>query len=255
MIRGIAFDLFDTLVDQNHERLAPIEIEGGRRLGATTPVLHALLSEEIGHSLSILEFADALRTVDRELRVDTIDCDIELPTLDRFSALATRLGCGDVLTVAKALTDAHMGILRDAVTVPAHHESILTALAVDYSLALCSNFSHAETARAVLRAARFDELMTSVVISDDVGIRKPRGEIFEAVVTSFGFAPNEILHVGDKLRADVAGAAAVGMRTVWLTRRVKDPERELADFDGPRPDFALEDLRDLPVLVARLNVS
>ena len=39
MIRGIAFDLFDTLVDQNHDRLRPTEAEG-RRLPATTPALH-----------------------------------------------------------------------------------------------------------------------------------------------------------------------------------------------------------------------
>ncbi|RLA10537.1 MAG: hypothetical protein DRQ60_11095 [Gammaproteobacteria bacterium] len=255
MIRGIAFDLFDTLVDQNHEGLAPIEIEGGRRVGATTPALHAVVTEKVGTSISLLEFADLLRGVDRELRVDTIDRGIELSSLDRFAALATRLGFGDVMVLARALTEAHMRILHDAVTVPSHHEAILTALSVDYSLALCSNFSHAETVRAVLRAARFDELLTSVVISEEVGIRKPRGEIFEAVVASFEFAPDEILHVGDKLDADVAGAAAVGMRTCWLTRRVKDPERRLEEFDGPRPDFALEDLGDLPVLVARLNVS
>jgi FMN phosphatase YigB (HAD superfamily) len=255
VIRGIAFDLFDTLVDQNHECLAPIEIEGGRRVGATTPALHAVVTEKGGPSISLLEFADLLRGVDRELRVDTIDRGIELSTLDRFAALATRLGFGDVMLLATALTEAHMRILHDAVTVPSHHEAILTALAVDYSLALCSNFSHAETARAVLRSARFDALLTSVVISEEVGIRKPRGEIFEAVVGSFDFAPDEILHVGDKLDADVAGAAAVGMRTCWLTRRVKNPERELEKFEGPRPDFALEDLRDLPVLVARLNVS
>jgi hypothetical protein len=44
------------------------------------------------------------------------------------------------------------------------------------------------------------------------------------------------------------------MTTVWLTRQVVDPERELANSDGPNPDFALEDLVDLPVLVARLSV-
>jgi FMN phosphatase YigB (HAD superfamily) len=255
VIRGIAFDLFDTLVDQNHERLAPLDLEGGRRVSATTPALHALATQEGDVSLSLLEFADLLRAVDEELRVDTLDRGIELASLDRFMAVATRLGCRDAMPLAKALTDVHMGMLHDAVTVPGHHEAILTALAVDYSLALCSNFSHAETARAVLRRARFDEHLSSVVISEEVGIRKPRGEIFEAVATSFGFAPGEILHVGDKLRADVAGAASIGMRTCWLTRRVKDPERELERFDGPPPDFALEALRDLPVLVARLNVA
>ncbi len=255
MIRGISFDLFDTLVDQNHDRLAPVEIEGGRRVGATTPALHAVVAEKVSTAISLMEFADLLQSVDKELRVETIDLDIELSTLDRFAAVATRLGCKDVLAVAKALTDVHMGVLHDAVTVPDNHEAILTALSIDYSLALCSNFSHAETARAVMRDAHLDEWMTSIVISEEIGIRKPRAEIFEAVVESLGFAPNEILHVGDKLRADVSGAAAIGMRTCWLTRCVKDPERELERSDGPRPDFALDDLCDLPVLMARLNVS
>jgi FMN phosphatase YigB (HAD superfamily) len=255
VIRGIAFDLFDTLVDQNHERLPPVELEDGRRVGATTPSLHAVVTEKGGVSISLLEFADLMRSVDRELRVDTIDRGIELSTHDRFAALARRLGCREVTPLAKALTDVHMGMLQATTTVPGHHEAILTALAVDYALALCSNFSHAATARAVLRGAGFDRHLRCVVISEEVGIRKPRGEIFEVVAASFGFAPDEILHVGDKLDADVAGAASIGMRTCWLTRRVKDPERELERFGGPPPDFALEDLCDLPVLLARLNVS
>lgn len=255
MIRGIAFDLFDTLVDQNHERLPPIEVEPGRRIGPTTPALHALISERGGPSIPILEFAELQKEVDRAMRVDTTDVGFELSSLDRFAALASRLGCDDVLGIAQALTDAHMGVLLDAVSVPDHHAPILTSLAVDHALALCSNFSHGPTARAVLRAAGFEDQLTTVVISEEVGIRKPRPEIFETVVESFGLLPDEILHVGDRLQADVAGAAAIGMRTVWLTRRVANPEREMERYDGPRPDFALEDLADLPVLVARLNVS
>jgi FMN phosphatase YigB (HAD superfamily) len=252
VIRGIAFDLFDTLVDQNHERFAPVEFEG-RRVGATTPALHAATFEDASDAMSVVEFAELLRTVDRELRAETLDLGLELSTLDRFAALATRVGSANVMEVARRLTDVHMGMLRNAVSVPSHHESVLITLAVDYRLALCSNFSHAPTARAILAESGFDEHLTSVIVSDEIGIRKPRREIFEAVANSLDCAPDEILHVGDSLHADVAGAAEFGMRTVWLTRRVRDPEAELARFEGPRPDFSLEDLSDLPVLVARLT--
>jgi len=254
VIRGIAFDLFDTLVDQNHDRLSPVVVEGCR-VGATTPALHTFATEEMGVSLSLVEFAQLLEDVDRELRVDTIDQDIELASIDRFAALATRLEYSEVLQSAEALANIHMGILHRAVTVPSHHEAVLTSLAIDYSLALCSNFSHGATARAILQEAGFDEHLRTIVISDEVGIRKPRREIFDRVITDFGFAPQEILHVGDKLRADVAGAAAAGMKTVWLTRCVRDPEKELERSTGPRPDFSIEDLMDLPVLVARLGNS
>jgi hypothetical protein len=60
------------------------------------------------------------------------------------------------------------------------------------------------------------------VVSDAFGLRKPRAEIFAEVVTRLGVAPAETLHVGDSLRADVAGAANAGLRTAWITRRVSD---------------------------------
>lgn len=253
MIRAIAFDLFDTLVDQNHDRLRPVDVEG-RKVGATTPALHAHAVERAGLTLGLLEFADVLGEVDRALRSDTIDQGIELATLDRFVALATRLGLDDIMPLAQGWTEVHMGVLYEAVTIPAHHEAVLTSLAMDYPLALCSNFTHAPTARVVLSDAGFDAHLGPVVISEEIGIRKPRGEIFAAVYEALGVAPDEVLHVGDNLEADVAGAAAIGMKTVWLTRRVRDPEAALARFDGPSPDFALEDLLDLPVLAARLSV-
>ena len=84
-----------------------------------------------------------------------------------------------------------------------------------------------------------------MVISEEIGLCKPRSEIFAAVADRLGVAPDEIAHVGDSLEADVAGAAAVGQRTVWLTRRVADPEAALASYTGVRPDHSIADLADL----------
>ncbi len=255
MIRGIVFDLFDTLVDQNHRRLAPIEV-GGRRVSATLPDLHAFARERAGIAQSIPEFADLLDSVDEALRPTTLDVGVELPTVDRFAALARRLGFGgaEIESLAAGLTRVHMGTLRSAVTIPTHHEAVLMTLASRFRLGLCSNFSDAETARTVVAEAGFLPHLRSLVISEEIGIRKPRREIFEAAAAGLELEPREILHVGDSLKADIAGAAAVGMGTVWLTRRIREPEEELARYAGPRPDFALDDLRDLPVLMARLAV-
>lgn len=254
MVRAIVFDLFDTLVDHDHdhERLAPVEVEG-RRVGATTPALHARARDEFGVDLSLLAFAERLHDVDAALRVDTVDVGVELSTLDRFTALGTALGLSEPLVFGAALTEVHMGALAQAVSVPSHHEAILTSLAIDHRLGICSNFTHAATARSILDRAGMTGHLSAITISEEVGIRKPRVEIFTAVAEALEVDPTEILHVGDDLRADVAGAAALGMRTVWLTRRIRDPERMLADYDGPKPDFSLEDLLDLPVLVARLG--
>lgn len=252
MIRGIVFDLFDTLVDQDSTRLSMTRLEG-RRIGPSTRRIHEHASAAAGLELSLGEFAAVQQEVDEALRAETLDRDLELPSLWRFRTLAQRLSLLEVETLARIWTGIHMEMLESVVSVPAHHEAVLATLAIDHRLGLCSNFSHAETARAILERAGLERHLSSAVFSDEVGLRKPRPEIFAAVADSLGLEPREILHVGDDLRADIAGAASFGMRTVWLTRRVRDPEARLAAFDGPRPEFALEDLMDLPVLAARLG--
>lgn len=49
--------------------------------------------------------------------------------------------------------------------------------------------------------------------SDEVGHYKPSPQIFEAALGALGAAPGEAMHVGDLRRTDIAGAAALGMRT------------------------------------------
>ena len=69
------------------------------------------------------------------------------------------------------------------------------------------------------------------------------------MLARLGVAPEQALHVGDSLRADVVGAAGLGMRTAWLTRRVKDPRAALEAYTGPAPDFTIRDLAELPGLL------
>jgi putative hydrolase of the HAD superfamily len=92
------------------------------------------------------------------------------------------------------------------------------------------------------------------VISEEVGVRKPRSEIFQAVLEKLGSSPEETAHVGDALAADVDGATKAGLTAVWLTRRVKDPAAELESHTGERPAQVIRDLAEVEsVLDARLG--
>jgi FMN phosphatase YigB (HAD superfamily) len=101
------------------------------------------------------------------------------------------------------------------------------------------------TAYTILEDYGLHGHLDAIVISEEVGIRKPRVEIFESVLDKLAIGAGDILHVGDSLTADVAGAAALGISSVWITRRVKDPEKALAEYDGPAPNFQIEDLAEL----------
>jgi putative hydrolase of the HAD superfamily len=57
-----------------------------------------------------------------------------------------------------------------------------------------------------------------LVISDEVGARKPSPKIFHLALGMAGTSPGRSLFVGDKLAVDVAGAKRVGMNAVLVDR-------------------------------------
>ena len=237
--RAVSFDLFDTLVD----------ITGTGDFRSSTGDLHTALRDytDISHD----EFVQVLRRVDREIHRPRFEQGIEVSSETRFGDVIEHLGVS-ASGLAKRLAEIHMGVLQAQVRTPSHHVEVLRGLRHRARVGLCSNFTHAPTALSVLEESHLHAQLDAIVISVDVGIRKPRPEIFQAILEALGTAPEETLHVGDNLRADVGGAAAVGMKTVWITRRIGDVEAELAHYDGPPPDYTVADLREIgPLLEPR----
>ena len=83
-------------------------------------------------------------------------------------------------------------------------------------LAVVSNWD--ERLRPLLRALNLDAYFDAIIVSAEVGATKPSPIIFNAVAAALGVAPSAILHVGDSVEADVAGAEAAGMRALLLER-------------------------------------
>ena len=132
---------------------------------------------------------------------------------------------------------------------PAHHAALLARLHERFRIGLCSNWTWTPTALAILDATQLRASLDAVVISADHGLRKPRREIFESTLAALDVTPEEAVHIGDNLMADVTGAAALGIRTVWITRRVASPAAVLAKHTGPRPDHVIADLAELEALL------
>jgi len=80
-----------------------------------------------------------------------------------------------------------------------------------------------------------------VFVSADLGVEKPAPAIFTHAAAALGCAPGEILHVGDSIEHDIAGALAAGWHAAWL-----DHNRPV-NLD-PRV-LRLQSLTELPALV------
>jgi putative hydrolase of the HAD superfamily len=117
------------------------------------------------------------------------------------------------------------------------------------SIGLISNFSYGKAIREALRKLRLDRFLDVVVISDEVGWRKPHPKIFQMFLDELKLDPDEAIYVGDDLKYDIEGAKAVGMKTVLVSGGGTVREDEIygqpPEPSSVKPDFTIKSLPEL----------
>ncbi|HID62178.1 MAG TPA: HAD family hydrolase [Anaerolineae bacterium] len=93
------------------------------------------------------------------------------------------------------------------------------------TLAVVSNWDPALP--ALLTRLGLAEFFAFILPSAEVGVEKPDGKIFSLALQRLGLEPQEVVHIGDKYEADVAGARAVGITPILLDRKGKARYRDV----------------------------
>jgi putative hydrolase of the HAD superfamily len=109
-------------------------------------------------------------------------------------------------------------------------------------------FSGGEMLRERLAREGLLEHFDGWSFSDETGHYKPAPQAFEAALAALRAQPEEALHVGDLRRTDVAGAAAIGMKTA----RYRGMHDDIEDSEV-EADFVLDRHLELAELVDRLK--
>lgn len=98
-----------------------------------------------------------------------------------------------------------------------------------------SGLTPGKVIRIILKKKQILDFFQSQVFSDEVSLEKPHPAIFEKSLNELGVKPEQAIHVGDLLDTDVAGAKAIGMKTVWFNFNNKLNETSYQpDFEIPR---------------------
>jgi FMN phosphatase YigB (HAD superfamily) len=240
----VLFDLFDTLVLFDRNRLPLIRVKG-RDVRSTAGHLHAILRAHADVTLEACydtliwswQEAERRRAVDHR----------EVPAAERFAWWCERLGIDRASCppdLVPVLLDTHRRELAKAAEFPPHHATLLDRLARRYVLGVVSNFDYTPTALDILRAAGVADLFRTIVVSDEVGWRKPRREIFDVALARAGVSAGETLFVGDRADIDVAGARAAGMAAAWINRAGEPLPAGVAP-----PAYEIRDLAELEAIL------
>jgi FMN phosphatase YigB (HAD superfamily) len=243
--RAVLFDLFDTLVWFDRNLLPEVQVDG-KMIRSTAGHLHRAF-QPFAPDVELPQFVDALLWSWQEAERIRGDTHREVAAPERLGFLIRRLGFEPDALAPEAmplLLRTHMAELSKAVVFPPHHGPFLNELRKGYRLAVVSNFDYTPTARGVLEREGIAELFETVVVSDEVGWRKPKPEIFETALRRLGVEAREALFVGDRADIDVMGAQAVGMDAAWINRDAAALPAGLAP-----PQHEIRDLAELALVL------
>lgn len=226
-IRGVIFDVGGTLMWLNRKRFIP----GNAWAAANWLRARGLLidaegfAEKLEHSFSLpkegADFRQINTTRDLLLRATAafdIDLDkIELEELERIFYLPEIYGAQPLPGIMDVIKNLQ-GHVRHAVISNTRSHLFIEGIVKRFGL-----------------QDAFDPLVTSV----SCGYRKPSPHIFRCVLEVWGLAPEEIVMIGDSPHKDMAGAKALGLRTIWLKTDVPNPGPCDADVVAEMPQDIL----------------
>ena len=223
MIRAITLDVGGTLADGDLDKKAFMR-----------KVVDYLSG--LGYNVSPRSYKRALDKAMRELQ-RLRSSGREMSFWDFYSLVLSGLGISPTEELLSALLDLYFDCFISS-PLPGSSE-VVKALSGRYELAVISN-AISPWPRRFLELQGLKPYFKAIVISGEVGWRKPHRRIFEIALSRLRAQPHEVIHVGDSPLEDISGAKAVGMRAILVARG-----RSFLDLEV-EPDAVIEDIRELP---------
>lgn len=195
MYRAISLDVYGTVVHEDDDVLTPICEQVAGLAGVDGSVV-AELWWRLFCEANQLSHGEGFRR-QGELNRDTLAA-----TMLQF----------DVHLDAARLCEPQVAYWRQP---PIYPDSLPFLHQVGLPVCLVSNIDRDDLEAAI---DHHGLVVSAVVTSEDARAYKPRAEPFELALKTLGLPASEVLHVGDSLTADVAGAEALGLDTAWINR-------------------------------------
>ena len=241
----ILFDLGSTLVyfQGNWDRVITEAIE---HLGQTV----ISLGYPVNHDELCAQYSTALRKYYIERDIDNIEYTttalLNQVLNDQFQVNLSTDELELALDAFYNHTGSHWKIDSEAIPTLEHLKQS------GYHLGLISNASYARDVYNQLSSTGLISFFELILISAEVGLRKPHPAIFEKALEHFNVMPSQAMMVGDTLNADIIGSRRVGIQNVWVARWASAPSTHYRD-DMIVPDYTIQRLSQIPFLLKNLK--
>lgn len=230
IVKGIVFDINGTLTD-----ILTNEADDG-----VYRVISNLFSYQ-GILLGPAETKDLYFRIQKEQRVAAREPHPEFDAIEIFreiirqhsSDFTRSLSAAKLEQLPEFFAEAYRAASRYRLQLYPGVEETIRQLHRDYRLAIVSD---AQTAYALpeLNAVGLSGLFDPIIVSGDLGYRKPDERVFTAALDAMDLQPSEVLYVGNDMYCDVHGAQRIGIKTVFFKSNQGHHE-----MDGVKPDYII----------------
>ncbi len=197
---------------------------------------------EAGFNVSLESFLEAYSQAHEKYRVIRYQKLIEVTNAVWISEALTSLGfkTNPEDTRIKAAVNFFFEDYVNSFELRTCAKKMLKKTCGDYKLGLISNFAYAPVIYAGLRKLDINKFFDAVLVSEDVGWRKPHNKIFEEAIKRLGVTAEDTVYVGDSPLEDIKGAKAVGMKAVFVPSQFYSIENLMESQQ--KPDMIVKDV-------------
>jgi len=208
-LKCIGFDLYNTIINLDNQNWREM-------IESTFPIL-----ENLGYQGSFETYFTIWDEIFWGWRAYREDSHIELKSEVWWKEILNHLNIDfDEDTISQIIRKSHE-TFRTQISLYPDTKEVLSKLKKTYLLACISNVSEGDLAREDMDIFGILHFFDSVVMSSDLGIRKPSPEIFEQVLTELDLKNSEIIYIGDTLYDDIQGAKAAGLfKAIHIKRNI-----------------------------------
>lgn len=231
--KAIIFDYIGTLVNCRGYNMADSEDNLYRALKAE------------GFEIEKKSFLDAYNCAHKKYRVIRYEHYQEVTNAVWVAEALTNLGfkvAADDPRVTAGL-DVFFQDFIDTLELREGAVELLTEAGKKYRLGLLSNFTYGPVIHKSLRKIGIHQHFNSIIVSEEVGWRKPSPVIYQDMLLRLGVSTGEVLFIGDSPLEDIKGALDMDIKTVFVPSQFNSL-KDLAE-SKLTPDYSVLDLRAL----------
>ncbi|MHA1230467.1 MAG: TIGR02253 family HAD-type hydrolase [Candidatus Helarchaeota archaeon] len=251
MIKALIFDLDDTLFDST--RLA----EKARRAG-----IRAILN--MGFNLEITEdecYKILLEVIEEFGSNYSYHFDQLIKRIGGISKLYS-MGIGEYMAVKGMIPPPKMFV--QAAVIAYHNVKFKEIKPFDDVIPFFEKIKHEYTSikisiltdglpdkqyEKILRLG-LHEYLNDIIISDEVGVRKPNVKLYKLALERLGMSPEEVIYVGDHYETDIIPPLKLGIHAVYIHRGGK---YDIKISREPKPEYEIHKLDELIKIIKDLN--